>query len=351
MEFNHNKSNYNIIKDNFKEFKDAINQLKEKLKTNGNINNIYELFCKIKEDEIYLYFIFFQNFEIWININFDISNNYEMSQNMKNLLDYIKLNKEENTNIYSLLVFMIFYIYFKLINYWNTTLNINYCEINKIRYLLKETCQLIAKLFKANIIKENEMYDFIHLIFFFIESKFLQNLFSDKVQTGKNLILFNELFFLLQKLFLETNNKFKSQCNSSSNIDNIHIENIDKSSLSKYFGFLEEFKNNIEINSKINRSILLNNDIILNFINNILEKFDLKIIENFEPKFLDILYDFVLKFIRNNYKLSKIYDVIFQVLKRSFINLYSFEENINTIHQDLFINSFYLGCLKKSLFG
>ena len=351
MEFHNNKSNYNIINDNFKEFKDAINQLKEKIKANGNLNNIYEIFCKIKEDEIYLYFIFFQNFEIWININFDISNNYEMFQNMKNLLDYIKLNKEENTNIYSLFVFMIFYIYFKLINYWNITLNINYCEINKIRYLLKETCQLIAKLFKANIIKENEMYDFIHLIFFFIESKFLQNLFSDKVQTGKNLILFNELFFLLQKLFLETINKFKNQCNSSINIDNIHIESINKSSLSKFFGFLEEFKNNIEINSKINRSILLNNDIILNFINYILAKFDLKIIENFEPKFLDILYDFVLKFIRNNYKLSKIYDVIFQVLKRSFINLYSFEENINKIHQDLFINSFYLGCLKKSLFG
>ena len=147
MEFNHNKSNYNIIKDNFKEFKDAINQLKEKLKTNGNINNIYELFCKIKEDEIYLYFIFFQNFEIWININFDISNNYEMFQNMKNLLDYIKLNKEENTNMNSLFVFMIFYIYFKLINYWNTTLNINYYEINKIRYLLKENYQLIENLF------------------------------------------------------------------------------------------------------------------------------------------------------------------------------------------------------------
>ena len=59
--------NYKKIEDNYNEFKSEIEQLKELLKNNEKYKTLYELFLQLKEKDIYLYFILFQNFENWIN--------------------------------------------------------------------------------------------------------------------------------------------------------------------------------------------------------------------------------------------------------------------------------------------
>ena len=60
--------NYKKIEDNYNEFKSEIEQLKELLKNNEKYKTLHELFLQLKEKDIYLYFILFQNFENWINI-------------------------------------------------------------------------------------------------------------------------------------------------------------------------------------------------------------------------------------------------------------------------------------------
>ena len=84
--------------------------------------------------------------------------------------------------------------------------------------------------------------------------------------------------------------------------------------------------------------------------NNILVKIDIKIMEQYEPKFKNKLLNFFSHFIKYNYKKSKIFNSLLNSLKQSFINLYNFEYNKDKIIHDLFINNFYIKLLKKIFF-
>ena len=189
------------------------------------------------------------------------------------------------------------------------------------------------------------MYDFIDLIIFCEESNFLNKSFSDKIQYAKKYILLSQLFLLLQEIFIQLNNK-----NIEDSNHNDKIENIFKNDLCKFCDFLNEIKDNSEITSILNKSVLINNNIILNFLNNIISKINLENIEKYEMNFRNILLDFFSEFIRYNYKKSKIFDSIFYFLKKSFINLFNFSENKNKIIQDLFINNFFTNLLKNIFF-
>ena len=254
--------NYKIIEDDYNEFNSDIEQLKELLKNNERNKNLYDLFLQLKEKDIYLYFILFHNFENWININFENNNNIEKINKIEILLKYIKLNKL-SSNIHLTFIVWVFYLYVKLINCFNFPLKTNYLEINKLRCSLKETCIIISKLYKSELLfNEFQMFDFIDLIYFLLESNFLQKSFSDKTHKAKNYILFNELFFLLkQNIIVIFSNKIPE--------DKKQKEKKDKSVISKFFKFLQEFKNDKEIISYINKSVLINKGIIQKFIDNI----------------------------------------------------------------------------------
>ena len=333
--------NYKNIEDKYNDFKSDIDQLKELLKNNERYKNLYDLFLQLKERDIYLYFILFHNFENWININFD-NNNIEKINKIENLLKYIRINNI-SSNIHQIFIILVFYLYVELINCFNVPLKTNYFEINKIRYVLNETCVIISKLYKSEVfINELQIFDFIDLIFFLLDSNFLQKSFSDKICKTKNYILFNELFFLLQQninnLFLKYK-KFPE--------DKKQIEEKDKPVLSKFFKFLQEFKNNKEILSYHYKSVLINNGMIQKFIDDILDNINMNFLQSYEPNFKNILTEFLLEIIENNYRKSTIYDSILSYLRQSFINLYDFENNKNKIIHDLFINNFYTNALKQ----
>ena len=186
----------------------------------------------------------------------------------------------------------------------------------------------------------------MNLIFFFAESNFLQNLFSDKVQNAKNNILFSQLFFLLQEIIIDLNNKLLNSQRNKNAVDDKY-----KIILSKLCDFLEEFKNNKEITFQRNKSVLIKYNILQSFMNNIFAKINFENIEIYKSNFINILSEFFLKFIKYNYKRSKIYDSFLYFLRQSFINLYNFETNKNKIIQDLYINSFYSTFIKNLFFG
>ena len=335
--------NYKTIEDDYNEFNSDIEQLKELLKNNERNKNLYDLFLQLKEKDIYLYFILFHNFENWININFENNNNIEKINKIEILLKYIKLNKL-SSNIHLIFIVWVFYLYVKLINCFNFPLKTNYLEINKLRCSLKETCIIISKLYKSELLfNEFQMFDFIDLIYFLLESNFLQKSFSDKTHKAKNYILFNELFFLLkQNIIVIFSNKIPE--------DKKQKEKKDKSVISKFFKFLQEFKNDKEIISYINKSVLINKGIIQKFIDNIFGNVNFIILQEYEPNFKNILSEFLIEIFKNNYRKSGIYDSILSYIRQSFINLYDFEKNKNKIIHDLFINSFYSNILKQLLY-
>ena len=342
MEINFNIRDFKKIEESYNEFKSDIEKLKDLLKANKKYKNLYEIFSELRNKNIYAYFILFKNFENWINVIFENNNNIGKIKKIDKLLNYIKENKDINSNLLSNFIYWIFYLYTELVKNFSASLNPKYREINKIQYALEQTSYLIIYLYKQEIIKDSQIFDFLDLIFFFAESNFLQNSFSYKVQKGKNYILFSQLFFFLQEIFFHINNKL-----FNSNSDNNKINDVYKKALSKLFKFFEEFKSNKNITSYNNKSVLINNNIILNFMNNIFKKINLEDIKKYESNLKRILGEFCLEFIKHKYKRSKIYDSILYFLKKSFINLYNFEKNKNKIIQDLFIHSFYSSFLNK----
>ena len=343
MEFNFKISDYKIIEENLNEFKSYIEQLKDLLKANEQYKNLYQIFSELRNKNIYLYFILFKNYENWINVIFENNNNIGNINKIDIILKYIKENKDIISDINSTFIYWIFYLYNELIKNFNVSINPKYHEINKIVYAIKQTSDIIVNLYKFDIINDMQIFDFLFLIFFFTESNFLQNIFSDKVQKGKSFILFSQLFFLLQEIIIHFNNKLLN----STKLNN-EFKDKYKTTLSKLCMFFELFKNNKEITSPINKSVLINNNILINFMNNILAKINLENIEKYESNFINILSEFFLEFIKHNYKRSKIYDSLLFFLRQSFINLYNFEKN--KIIQDLYIHSFYSSFLKKLFF-
>ena len=143
------------------------------LENNERNKNLYDLFLQLKEKDIYLYFILFHNFENWININLENNNNIEKINKIEIFLKYIKINNI-SSNIHLIFIVWAFYLYAKLINCFNFPLKINYLEINKLRCALKETCIIISKLYKSEVLfNEFQMFDFVDLIYFLFESNFL----------------------------------------------------------------------------------------------------------------------------------------------------------------------------------
>ena len=349
MDFIFNVNNYKNIEEDFNQFKQDIKQIKELIKDNARYENLYEIINLLKDNDIYLYFILFQNFDNWINYNCDNNINFENVSKIEKLLKYLKSNNSLYFKIHPIFLLWILYLYIQLINYFNETLNPNYFEINKIHYAMKESCIIIIKLLKFGIINHIQIYDFIKLFFLLIESNFLQKVFSDKNHKAKNYILFNNFFFLLQESFIELNNDLTNIFNNSE--ENTQNENIYKILIKNFFGILEEFKKNKEIISIQNRYVLINNQIIMNFMKKIFQQINIEKIDKYEPNFNGILSNFLIEIIRNNFKNSKIYDSILYSLRQSFINLYDFEQNKNNkIIKDFYINSFYSSVVRKILF-
>ena len=337
-----------ILEENdYKEIKSKLEKVKELLKENKKFSDIYELIDSLNNKNIYLYLLLSHNYEKWINIHF--TNNYNnIKSNKFNIITkllQLKNNiniKDKKFDLNSLFIVWLFYIYLEFIKHFYAFLNPNYSEVNKIRYLIQETNNIIVKLYKLNILNTNQIFLIINCYLFLIETNFDIKSYSDKLYKAKNYILLHCLFFLLQETSIIIISKANLNCQKD--------ENENKTNISKIFTFLEEFKNNKEINTQLNMMVLINNNMIHFYLNKVLDIIDIKIMEKYEPKFKNKLLDFFSYFLKFNYKKSKIYNTFLYSLKHSFTNLYNFEKNKNKIIHDLFKNNFYTKLLKKLIY-
>ena len=336
-EFKQNENDFN-------EYISKLKNIKEIIKNNKVYEKVYESFDSLNNKSIYLYFIFFQNFEKFIAINIENNLNQNETNKVNLILKYLKkycfINEDnKKISIYNLFIHWFFYLYLKFTQYFYQGSNPNYSKINKIRYAYRETNNIILKLYKKSILTTSQIFNLMKFDFLFIENNFEVKSFSDNLYKSKNYLLLQGLFFVLSETCILIINK--------ANLENKVNENI-KDEIQQIFSFLEYFQNNKEINSKLTKMIIVNhNNLIQMLMNKILNAIDIKIISKYEPKFASKLLSFFSHFFRFNYSKSKIYNLILSSLKQSFINLYNFDKNKDKIIHDLFVNSFYTKLLKK----
>ena len=344
MEMNKlNIIDYKKNENNFNEYKNNLEKIKGLLKGNTKYESIYNSLNLLNNKNIYIYFLLFQNYDKWININLEKNYDDNNAKKFTLILKYYKFNKDINDkNLYldSLFINWIFYLYNEYIKYLNSYQKIY--RINKIIYIIKETNNIIITLYKANILNINQIFNIIYFILFLFETNYEEKSYSDKIYKVKNYYILKGLFFLLEETTLIIINR--------ANLNKPNEEKENKNNIQYIISFLNELQNNPQINSQLIIMIIIKNNLIQSFMVKILEKINITIIEKYEPQIKNELLNFFSHFIKSNYQKSKIFNSLLNSLKQSFIHLYNFENNKDKIIHDLFINSFYVKFLKKIFF-
>ena len=314
-------------------------KLKEQLNQNTKYHEIIESIDSMDSAKIYFMLIFFQNHDKWLNVNFH--NNKDEIINYFKIKRIIHNNDNENKYIFNLIIHWFYYLYLDLIKnvYLLSVPNLN--KINIITYLLKETNLLVVKLNKSNILNTKQIFNILYFYIFLIETNFCVTIHSDNLFQIKNTLLLKIFFSLLKEVTLIILNNI-----NSNNTD----ENNKKNDIDNIFNILEYLKNNKEINSQRNMIIIINNNLIGNFISSFLKNTNVKILSKYEPKFKNKLINLYSQYIKYNFKKSKIFNNIIESLKNSFVNLYYFEKNKEIIANDLFTQAFYIKLIKKVFF-
>jgi len=331
-------------------YKSKLNELIEKLKQNKKYESITESLdsTDIMKNK-YLMFFLFQNYRNWININFDNIYNYnnETTNNiiMAKFFAIEKLINEGDKgikNLFCLIIQWYYFLYKELVTNIYSNSYDNFGEINKIRYLINETNYILIKLYKSKILNTSQIFEVLYFFLFLVENNYEIPTHSDKLYKIKNYLLIKGIFFILQEVSIITFEKI--------NLNSLDDEKDNKSDIEKIVKFLEEFQNNKEINYQLNIIIILNQNILTDFIKSIIKKINIKLINKYDETFKNKLINFYFHFIKGNYKKSKIFNIFMDYLKFSFIDLYDFDNNKEKIAHDLFIQGFYLKLIKKFFF-
>ena len=330
-------------------FKSKINNLLAILKQNKKYENINTLLDSIANKNTFITIFLFQNYDKWINIDFDNINNSNNNKNNKNNncfqnLFNIKtiINETKKQNMFCIIIQWFYFIYLKLIeNFYSESSSI-LNEINKIQYLLKETNLILIQLYKSKILNTSDMFNLLYFLLFLIENNNEIITHSDKAYKIKNYILLKTIFFI----FGEISNIILEKVS----LNLLDDEKDNKNDIEKIFKYLEDFQSNKEISSQLNNIILINQNILVDFIKSILHKINFKIMNKYDANFKNKIINFYSHFINKNYKKSNIFCIFIDYLKNAFINLYDFKNNKDAILLDLFIQGLYIKLIKKLFF-
>ena len=331
-------SNYSTYKLNFQEI---YLSMKENKKFENNILKYYNP-EKDEKNLKFLFLLFFQHHR-WINPN-DIyissfKEYFKIIQNdLDNKYEYSILKDFDNQKIMKIFVYWYIYIlirFSKIFEENNTNINnntINFNLIQEIENILLQVDNKIINLYNLKKINTEEAFTFLFIYLFWIENC-TKKILYEKILKIINKTLFTLLFGLFQKI---TNNILT---------DNENIHN--KNNINIFLSFLEELKTNIFIHNDYNIIILLNNNIINSFMENILKNINPKIVEEICPNFSGKLADFYFIFLKFRFNKSKLMDFLINNTKNGLINLKYFEEEKEKVVNDVFIQNFQSELIQK----
>ena len=329
----------------------ALQNLKEKLKQNEKYHEILKSFDSTNDSKLITNFFFFQNFKNYIHV--DVINKDDNKEIFNNF--YFLKENNGNKDIYNIIIHWIYFLYMELINnIYYMDLKISSKEINQINFLLEQTLNIIIKLYNKSgyIFSTKDIFDILYFLLFLIENNFninynLNNF--DKLYNIKNYILLKILFSIFGNVSCVILNK--ANINAKKEEDMEYIDENYKNEISLFFQFLKDMEESKEMNFRLNKSIIFNNDLLINlFEKKIFAKINVKVMEKYESNFKNKLINFYANFTKFNFTESKFFSRILESLKYSFMNLNNFNENKEVIYKDIFIQRFYVKLLKTLLF-
>ena len=83
----------------------------------------------------------------------------------------------------------------------------------------------------------------------------------------------------------------------------------------KILDYLDKIKSSIEINDEMNIILLFKNNILQNFIRNLLDNMNIVELEKTIPNLKNRLADFYAHFLKNKYKISKTFNLLQDTLR------------------------------------
>ena len=329
---------------NYQNYKSVVLKVFSSFQNNKKyVNNILKYFDINKDEKyLYLFFLLFFHHQKWINPN--CINFAKFSQHFKLLkkqshdkIEQLIIKCIEPKNIMKIYVYWHFYILIifseKLDeNNNNNIFYSNYLNVIDLENILFQSNQKIINLYNSDAISIKEIFVFLYIYIFWIEYNTKKNSHEKNLKITNN-ILFSLLFDLLEK----TSEIIFSINEKEEFIDNIKL----------FFSFLDEIKTNEFINNDYNIIILLDCNIIQNFMTNILKYINANILENSFPSYSTKLSEFFANFLKFRFNKSKLMDFILNNIKTGLINLKYLESGKDKVLNDIFLQNFQSDLIQK----
>ena len=283
--------------------------------------NLLESFEILKQKKLHLSYLLFSYYNSWIfpYISYNkiirgniFSSTFEISFIFKKLSN--NMNCPFDEKLFILWYFYIYYTFF--VKEKNLKPN---ALINQFRYILLETGKIVIDFLEQKLLSLQTAINIldINLLCFeyFIANDKYQKFMAER-QKLWGLIFFLHFFHLLKRISIITmkqNNDFE-----------------------KFLEYLDKIIKNSEINEEVNISLLFNNDIFQDFIQNLLDNMNIVELTEAIPNVKNKLVNFCVHFLINRYKASKSFNMLQDTLKNSFAHLYNFKQNKDLIIKDIF---------------
>ena len=299
-----------------------IEELETIINTNNKYQNLSKIFESFKQNKIYhLAFLLFSHYRNLILPYINIIPNESENIYTFNKIDQKKIfSLDEN-------YFILWYYYLFCELYQKNSKN-----INQIRYLLSETNKIVSSLYKKGNLSINEIINILDIYLLSLKQKVQSSDFiylpNDEQKIIK-IIIFENFFNLLQKISIITVKKDK--------IKNFGL----------ILEYLEKLNDNSELNDEIDINILLTNNIIQDFMNNLIQNINYVEIANIFPLYKEKLINFYSHFLAYKYKISNLFSNVMDILRHSFEHLYYFINNKDLILKDICLNNFNSFLIKK----
>ena len=323
---------------NYENYKKVALKIFSSFKDNKKYANSILLYFDINKDENYLhlFFLLFFHHQKWINpnnINFGkFSQHFKLLKRCShNIIEQQIIKCIEQKNIMKIYVYWHFYILILFSEKFEENNN-NCSNITDLENILFQNNQKIINLYNSEVISTKELYIFLYIYIFWIEYNTKKNSHEKNLKLTNN-ILFSLLFDLLEK----TAEIIFSENEKEEFIDNIKL----------FFSFLDEIKTNELINNDYNVIILLDCNIIQNFMTSILKYINANILENSFPTYSTKLSEFFANFLKFRFNKSKLMDFVLNNIKNGLINLKYLESRKDKVLNDIFLQNFQSDLIQK----
>ena len=330
--------------ENYFDFKNRINEIINDLNCFKSIdygNDFKDLIMIENNDELFLEFIIFTQYQKWFIYDFDLNKNDKdlLFKELNKIKIYPDKNNFDN-RLYKIIFNMHIYALIKIENIFssfyknsNDKLNLSEVkEINQSNHILIQILYLTLNLYKRKVFNLKKTLIFFDAIIIFINKTSILN---DKYMRIKNFILLNLLFdkYFLNFLKVILNDKTASNRNDISLILN----------------YLKILLQNKLINSDLNYSILVKDNIPTKIINILLNNSNYSLDIDFLNSYKINLIDCFTNIYKNKINNSNFFEILINHNKESFINLMNYQKEKESIFKDIYISDFYLELLYNLL--